>query len=74
LHDVPVDECRWMLAGTAAGLYGFDLDALTPVAARVGPPVELVHTELHEPPTSRGSAFWEPDPLALALGAHPAEL
>jgi predicted TIM-barrel fold metal-dependent hydrolase len=72
LHDVPDEECRWMLAGTAAGVYHFDLDALTPVAARVGPPVSLVHTSLQDVPTSRGSAFWEPDPLAVALGAQPA--
>ena len=29
-HDVPADELRQMLAGNAAELYGFDLDALAP--------------------------------------------
>jgi predicted TIM-barrel fold metal-dependent hydrolase len=69
LHDVPVTDCRRMLAGTAAELYGFDLDALVPVAERVGPPVELVHTPLDERPVSKGSAFWEPDELQGALGS-----
>ena len=41
-----------MLAGVAAGVYGFDLDALTPVAARIGPKVSEVHTPLTEIPVS----------------------
>jgi hypothetical protein len=35
-----------MLAGNAARLYGFDLAALVPVARRIGPTVEEVHTPL----------------------------
>ncbi|HEY4333082.1 MAG TPA: amidohydrolase family protein, partial [Ilumatobacteraceae bacterium] len=46
--DVPVDECRQMLGGNAARLYGFDLDALVPIAKRVGPLVTDVHTPLPE--------------------------
>ena len=34
MFDVPIAECRQMLAGVAAGVYGFDLGALTPIAAR----------------------------------------
>ncbi len=34
--DVPVDETRKLLGETAAHCYGFDLDALAPVAERVG--------------------------------------
>ena len=31
-----------MLAGTAARVYGFDVDALAPIAARIGPtPADL---------------------------------
>ena len=30
-------EATQILSGTAAELYGFDLDALTPIAKRVGP-------------------------------------
>jgi predicted TIM-barrel fold metal-dependent hydrolase len=63
LYDVPVDECRRMLAGVAAGVYGFDLDALTPVAARVGPKVADVHTPLDELPVSCGMAFSTDRPL-----------
>jgi predicted TIM-barrel fold metal-dependent hydrolase len=38
-------EVRAMVGGNAAALYGFDLDALAPVAARVGPS----HEELARP-------------------------
>jgi predicted TIM-barrel fold metal-dependent hydrolase len=38
-------ELRQLLAGNAARVYGFDLDALAPIAARVGPTVD----ELAEP-------------------------
>jgi predicted TIM-barrel fold metal-dependent hydrolase len=37
--DVPTDEVAAMVGGNAARVYGFDLDALAPVAARIGPPV-----------------------------------
>jgi predicted TIM-barrel fold metal-dependent hydrolase len=57
LFDVSEGECRQMLAGVAAGVYGFDLDALTPVAERIGPKVSEVHTPLTEMPVSRGEAF-----------------
>jgi len=34
---VPVDDARAMLGLTAAECYGFDLDALAPIAQRIGP-------------------------------------
>ncbi len=34
--DVPVDDARAMLGLTAARCYGFDLDALAPIAQRIG--------------------------------------
>jgi hypothetical protein len=41
-HDIPVDETRRMLGLAAAEVYNFDVDALTPLAARIGPtPAEL---------------------------------
>jgi len=43
---VPRDEVALMLGGNAAALYGFDLDALAPVAARIGPRVADVDTPL----------------------------
>lgn len=39
---VPRDEVAMMLGGNAARLYGFDLDVLAPIAARVGPRVDDV--------------------------------
>ncbi len=57
MWDVPEPECRAMLGGIAAGLYGFDVDALAPVAERVGPSVATVHTPLAEAPVSTAEAF-----------------
>jgi predicted TIM-barrel fold metal-dependent hydrolase len=39
---VPASEVQQMVGGNAAGLYGFDLEALAPVAAQVGPTIESV--------------------------------
>ena len=36
-HDLPDDELRKMLGGTAAEVYGFDVDALAPIVERIGP-------------------------------------
>jgi predicted TIM-barrel fold metal-dependent hydrolase len=44
------DELRRLLAGNAADLYGFDLDALAPLAARIGPTVSEVGTPIDEVP------------------------
>jgi predicted TIM-barrel fold metal-dependent hydrolase len=57
----PADELRKVFAENAAKVYGFDLDALAPIAARVGPTVE----ELAEPYTgipegNRSPAFTRP--------------
>jgi predicted TIM-barrel fold metal-dependent hydrolase len=46
-------ELQRLLAENAAALYGFDLEALAPLAARVGPTVEEIAeplTELPDPP------------------------
>jgi predicted TIM-barrel fold metal-dependent hydrolase len=43
-HDVDPAEARAMLGGNAAALYGFDLDALAPLAAQHGPSVAEIHT------------------------------
>ena len=43
-HDCPRARLRQILAGNAAKLYGFDLDALAPLAAELGPTVAEVHT------------------------------
>ena len=44
------DELRRLLAGTAADLYGFDLDALASLAARIGPTVSELATHIDEVP------------------------
>jgi predicted TIM-barrel fold metal-dependent hydrolase len=44
------DELRPMLGGNAAALYGFDLDALAPLAARIGPTVGEIATPIDEMP------------------------
>jgi predicted TIM-barrel fold metal-dependent hydrolase len=48
--DVPEAELRDILAGNAARLYDFDLDALAPLAAQVGPTVEEIATPIDEVP------------------------
>ncbi|MBI2710137.1 MAG: amidohydrolase [Actinobacteria bacterium] len=56
-HDVPEPELRRILGGNAAGVYGFDLEALAPLAARFGPTVAEVATPLGEVPPSKSPAF-----------------
>jgi hypothetical protein len=57
--EVPEQKCRQLFAGVAADVYGFDLEALTPVAQEIGPKV----TEIAEPltaeelPPSNSGAF-----------------
>jgi predicted TIM-barrel fold metal-dependent hydrolase len=54
-HDVPEDDLRRLLSGNIAALYGFDLDRLAPVAERVGPTLDEVHTPLDEVPAGATS-------------------
>jgi hypothetical protein len=49
--DVPEPEVRSMLAGTAAKVYGFDLDELAKVAAEIGPSVKETAMALTDYPT-----------------------
>jgi predicted TIM-barrel fold metal-dependent hydrolase len=69
LFDVPVEECREILGGNAARLYGFDLDALAPIAAKIGPRVDEVATPLTERLVLPGVAFALEDPLEAVLSA-----
>ena len=48
--DVPIDEVAAMVGENAARFYGFDLDALAPIAARVGPTVDEIAVPLDEIP------------------------
>lgn len=49
-HDVDPTEVRMMLSENAAALYDFDLDALAPLAARIGPSVADVATPIDDVP------------------------
>jgi predicted TIM-barrel fold metal-dependent hydrolase len=48
--DVPTDEVAAMVGENAARFYGFDLDALAPIAARVGPTVDEIAIPLDKIP------------------------
>ena len=56
--SIPDDECRKMLSENAAAVYGFDLDLLAPIAARVGPLVEETHVPLEEYPAGSHLEFY----------------
>ena len=56
-----------MLGKNAARRYGFDFDALAPIAAVVGPSVDEVRRPLTEWPELPGVAFTPEDPLEALL-------
>ena len=56
-HDTDPAELHRLLAGNAADLYGFDLDALAPLAAQVGPTVDEIATPLTELPDEPNEAL-----------------
>ena len=55
-HDIPVDETAAMLGLNAAELYGFDVDALRPLADRIGPTPEELGQVVDDP---GGLAKWD---------------
>jgi predicted TIM-barrel fold metal-dependent hydrolase len=61
---IPVDDARHMLGLTAARCYGFDLDALDPIAQRIGPkPDELGQdiTSVTSDEELRAATWWKDD-------------
>ena len=56
-HDWPEADVRKVLTETAAGLYDFDLDALAPLAARIGPTVSELAQPLTELPAEPNEAL-----------------
>lgn len=68
LYDMPESDLRAMLGETAGALYGFDLTALAPIAAAVGPTIAEVAEPLTEWPELPGVAFAPEDPLEAVLG------
>jgi predicted TIM-barrel fold metal-dependent hydrolase len=55
--DTDPDELQQILARSAADLYDFDLDALAPIAARVGPTVAEIRRPLTELPENPNEAL-----------------
>ena len=55
--DVAPERLQQVLAGTAAELYGFDLDALAPLAGKVGPTVAELAEPLTELPENPNEAL-----------------
>jgi predicted TIM-barrel fold metal-dependent hydrolase len=56
-HDVDPTELKRILAGNAAKLYDFDLDALAPMAEQYGPTVGEIAQPLRELPENPNSAL-----------------
>ena len=59
---MPVGDTRLMLGETAARCYGFDLDALAPIAERIGPtPRDLGQdvTLVTTPEEIRAAEWWK---------------
>ena len=52
-----------MVGANGARVYGFDLEALAPLADRIGPTVEQVATPLEAVPAGASSTAFEPDPI-----------
>jgi Amidohydrolase len=63
--DAKPDEMRRILAGNAAKLYGFDLDKLAPLAAKVGPTVEEIARPLEQLPENPNGALLKGAGLAM---------
>ena len=57
--DMPIDETRRMLGLNAAEIFGFDVEALTPLAKRIGPtPADLGQATEEDPEGARLDARW----------------
>jgi predicted TIM-barrel fold metal-dependent hydrolase len=72
---VPEPECRAILGENAAAIYGFDLDALRPIAERIGPTVAEIASPLDAYPADSnfevylGPLHPRPGDLAAFSGA-----
>ena len=56
-HEVGEEELRDVLAGNAAKLYDFDLDALAPLAEQYGPTIAEIAQPLTELPEHPNAAL-----------------
>jgi len=58
-HDMPVDEARLMLGLNIAETFGFDVEALAPIAKRIGPtPADLGQVTDDDPTAARLDEQW----------------
>jgi hypothetical protein len=69
-HDASESEMRGILAGNAAVLYDFDLDALAPLAAQHGPSVEELSQPLTAFPDEPNEALLKGQSLLAGAGAR----
>jgi hypothetical protein len=63
-REVPVEETRLLLGLNAVRCYGLDLDALSVVAAEIGPRPSQLHQDLDRrtpPGAVREARFWFDD-------------
>ncbi|MCP2337046.1 amidohydrolase family protein [Actinomadura rupiterrae] len=65
-HDVPADELHRIVAANAARVYGFDLDALRPVADRVGLTEKEIARPLEVLPADATSPVFNPRTIVRA--------
>jgi hypothetical protein len=68
--EVPVDDSAEMLGLTAAKVYGFDLDALAPIAAKIGPSPGVLNQDSsnRSDPEARSNARWWKAEYGVQLG------
>ncbi len=57
MHDMDPGEVHKLVAVNAAELYGFDLDALAPLAAKIGPTVAEIREPLGDLPADANDAL-----------------
>ncbi len=57
MHDMDPADVHQLVAVNAAELYGFDIDALAPIAQHVGPTVAEIHRPLTELPEDANDAL-----------------
>jgi len=65
-HGIDPVEVAAMVGGNAANLYGFDLDALRPVADRIGPAVADVFAGIDEIPADTTSFAFGPRTISVS--------
>ena len=64
--QVPIDEARLMLSGNAAAFWGFDVEALRPVAEEIGPSMQALLIAPENDKFPRGDVH---KPLQSAAGS-----